>query len=105
MKKIKFTEVTHQWKGTAIVRKDGQLNEVDLGVVGSEKKLKEVGAKDLFKNLPEGTITVEVKKLSDVEITYEADVEKFKSIAKVVPTPTETKPETEQQTEGNATEQ
>lgn len=85
-KKVKFTEVTHQWEGTAIVRKDGKLEEVSLGVVGSDKKLKETGAKELFTNLPEGTITVEVKKLTDVVLTYEADAEEFKKIAKVVET-------------------
>lgn len=91
-KMISFTEVTHQWEGTAIARDaEGKLQEIALGVVGSDKKLKEVGAKELFKTLPVGTITVEVKKLDDVSITYEADAEVFKSIAKVVETAEETK--------------
>jgi hypothetical protein len=98
MKMIKFTEVTHQWKGTAIVRKDGVLTEVELGVVGSDKKLKEVGAKEFFKdNLPDGTITVEVEKLSDVVITYELDSEVFMTHATVVPTPVEVNPVAKQQ--------
>jgi hypothetical protein len=100
MKTIKYTEVTHQWEGTAIVRTEGQLTEVNLGVVGSDKKLKETGAKELFTNLPEGTITVEVKKLTDVIITYEADASEFKKIAKVVETPTEENPTSEQSAEG-----
>lgn len=95
MKKVKFTEVTHQWEGTAIVRAEGSIKEVNLGVAGTDKKLKEVGAKELFKNLPEGTITVEVKRLSDVTITYELDSEVFKTHATVVPTPTEATPEVE----------
>jgi hypothetical protein len=82
-KKVKFTEVTHQWEGTAIVRDSSGLREVNLGVIGSDKKLKEVGAKELFTKLPEGTITVEVKKLDDVSITYVCEVEDFKKIAKV----------------------
>jgi hypothetical protein len=91
MKLIKVTEVTHQWKGTAITRNsEGQLNEVKLGVIGSDKKLKETGAKELFRNLPTGTITLEVEKLADISITYEVSVEEFKKIAKVVKTPTET---------------
>lgn len=84
MKKIKFTEVTHQWEGTAIVRTvEGTLQEINLGVAQSDKKLKEVGAKELFKNLPEGTITTEVKKLTDVTVTYVLDSEEFKKIAKI----------------------
>jgi hypothetical protein len=95
-KKIKFIEVTHQWEGTAIVRKDNVLHEVPLGVVGSDKKLKETGAKELFSNLPEGTITVGAKKLDDVVITYVADSEEFKKIATVEEITEETIAEGEQ---------
>jgi major membrane immunogen (membrane-anchored lipoprotein) len=86
MRTIKYTESTHQWQGTAIVREEGQLKEDDLGIMTSDKKLKEVGAKELFTKLPDGTITVEVKKLTDISITYEADSEEFKKISKVVET-------------------
>lgn len=85
MKKVKFIEVTHQWEGLAIVRTAaGIIEEKSLGVASSDKKLKEPGAKELFTNIPEGTITVEVKKLTDVVIVYEADSEEFKKIASAV---------------------
>lgn len=90
MKMIKFTEVTHQWQGTAIMRNaEGKLAEIPLGVASSDKKLKEVGAKELFTDIPKGTITVEVKRLCDVVISYEVDSEEFKKIATVIETPTE----------------
>jgi hypothetical protein len=98
MKKVRFTEVMHQWLGTAIVRTEEGLKEVPLGVMHTDKKLKETGAKELFTNIPTGTITVEAKKNCDVITTYEADVNKFKTIAQVVETPTE-------QAEGEAIEQ
>lgn len=84
MKTIRFTEVTHQWKGTAIVRNnEGKIQEIDLGIAQSDKKLKETGAKELFK-VPENTIAIEVEKLTDISITYELNSEDFKQIAKVV---------------------
>ncbi|MDF2606598.1 MAG: hypothetical protein K0S34_793 [Bacillales bacterium] len=95
-KKVKFTEVTHQWEGRAIIREEGQLKDVNLGVAQSDKKLKETGAKELFKELPKGTITVEVVKLSDVIITYVADVEEFKKVAVVEDIPTEVYPSDEE---------
>jgi len=94
MKKIKFTETTHQWSAMAIVRNtEGVIEEVAIGVAQSDKKLKETGAKELFKKLPEGTITVEVKKLDDVVVTYSADVEEFKKIATVEEIQEEKEPE------------
>jgi len=94
---VKFTEVQHQWLGTAIVRNPETkvLEEVSLGVVQSDKKLKEVGAIELFTELPIGTVAVEVTKLVDVITTYEMDSEEFKKVAKLSDTPTETVPHEE----------
>lgn len=87
-KMVKYVEKTHQWVGVGIVRENGSLTEVDLGVITTDKKLKETGAKQLFKEkeLPLGLVAIEVKKLDDVKITYELDVESFKELAKVVDT-------------------
>ena len=83
-KTVKYSEVLHQWAGIAIVREDGTLKEVSLGVVHTDKKLKETGVKELFTELPKGTIAVEVVKNVDVVTVYEMDVEEFTKIAKVV---------------------
>jgi hypothetical protein len=84
-KKVKLTEVTHQWEGIAIVREEGLLKEIPLGVEGTTLKLKETGAKELFKNrLPENLVALEVKKNADVTIEYEMESEEFKKLAKVV---------------------
>ena len=86
-KKVRYNETVKQWSAVAIVREEGQLKEVSIGVVQTEKKLKETGVKELFKNLgliPANTITIEVEKNADVVTAYEVDVEKFKEIAQVV---------------------
>jgi hypothetical protein len=101
MKEIRVTEVKHQWQGSAIVKDAEGLKELDLGVVESCKKLKEKGAKELFTKLPDGTIAVQVKRLSDVTFEYVADAEEFKKIAKLVDTPKEeVSVEANPQTEG-----
>lgn len=85
-KQVKMVEVTHQWQGKGILRgDDGVLKEVELGTVSTEKKLKETGVKELFKegNVPAGLIAIEVIKLDDVKITYVADSDEFKKIAKI----------------------
>jgi major membrane immunogen (membrane-anchored lipoprotein) len=92
-KKVTLTEVQHQWQGKAIVRENGELKEVDLGVKQSDKKLKETGAKELFTVLPKGTITVEVVKNVDVRTVYEMSAEEFKKVAKLADVPTEEKPQ------------
>jgi hypothetical protein len=87
MKTVKFKEVVKQWEGIAIVREDGQLKEIPLGVVHTDKKLKETGVKDLFKSLnlvPQNAITIEVKKNEDVVTVYEVELDKLKEISKVV---------------------
>lgn len=86
-KTIKVKETVKQWEGIAIVREDGQLKEIPLGVVTTDKKLKETGVKELFKEqnlIPQTTLTIEVKKLDDVVTVYEVELEKLKEIAKVV---------------------
>jgi hypothetical protein len=101
MKKVRITETVHVWEGKAIIRNaEGKLDEVLLGTVQTDKKYKEVGAKELFTKLPEGTITVEVTKLTDVSISYEAELEEFKKIAKVVET-AESNSEEQEQAEGD----
>jgi len=90
-KKVTLTEVMHQWEGKAIVRENGELKEVNLGVAQSEKKLKETGAKELFK-APENTIAIEVVKNADVITTYEMDSAEFKKVAKIVKQPDEEVP-------------
>ncbi len=82
-KTVKYTETVKQWEGIAIVRDSEGLKEIPLGVATTDKKLKETGAKELFQNIPLGTIAVEVKKLDDVSTVYELDVEKFKELAEV----------------------
>lgn len=83
-KTVKLTEITHQWEGIAIVRENGILTEKPLGVMCSTLKLKETGAKELFKDvLPPSLVALEVKKNADVTITYEMDSEEFKKIARV----------------------
>jgi hypothetical protein len=96
MKKVSFTEVMHQWGGKAIVRENGELKEVDLGVAQSSLKLKESGAKNLF-NAPEGTIAIEVTKLTDVTTTYEMSAEDFKMVARVPEVSKEEKPVTDEE--------
>jgi hypothetical protein len=85
---VRVTEVTHQWEGKAIVRVEGQLKEIPLGVAQSDKKLKETGAKELF-TAPEGTIAMEVTKNADIITTYEMPINEFKKYAIVVETPKE----------------
>lgn len=91
MKQVKLVEKLHQWEGTAIVRGENGLEEINLGVVQDERKLKETGAKELFDNIPSGAIAVEVKKLDDITFTYEMDSEEFKKVAKLSDTPVEEK--------------
>lgn len=90
-KKVKLIEKTHQWLGKGIVRgEDATIKEIELGVQTTDKKLKETGAKELFKNarIPSGStlIAVEVEKLDDVSVVYEMDANDFKEMAKVVGT-------------------
>lgn len=89
MSKVKYTEITHQWEGLAIVRTEEGLKEISVGVVESQKRLTDVGAKELFKGLPSGLIALEVKKLVDVKATYEMESEEFKKVAKLLDTPVE----------------
>lgn len=92
MSKVKYTEITHQWEGTAIVRTEEGLKEIPLGVVESQKRLTDVGAKELFivdEETSKGLIAVEVKKLVDVKATYEMESEEFKKVAKLSDTPSE----------------
>jgi len=99
---VKFNEVMHQWEGTAIVRTSEGLKEKDLGIMQSDKKLKEVGAKELFEGIYEAensndtVIAIEVKKICDILSTYEMDSEEFKKVAKLADTPSETASEEEQ---------
>ena len=86
MKTVKFTETIKQWEGVAITRKDGQLHEMIMGVVTTDKNLKETGVKELFKEhnlIPVDTITVEVRKLQDIVTVYELELDKFKELAKI----------------------
>ena len=86
-KKIKYVVVTHQWEGKAIVEENGELKYKNLGVVGSEKRLTEVGAKKLFENsITDNTKTIEVNKLDDVKVTYEMSLNDFLKNAVVVDT-------------------
>jgi hypothetical protein len=85
-KLVKFTERVHQWGGKAIIRLDGELSEIDLGTVTTDKKLKETGVKELFKkkeNVADGCIAIEVFKLDDVKTTYVMDSDTFKELAEI----------------------
>lgn len=85
-KLIKYTERLHQWGGKSIIRLDGELSEIDLGTVTTDKKLKETGVTQLFKeksDIVEGSIAIEVFKLDDVKTTYVLDSELFKEFAEI----------------------
>ncbi len=84
IKYVKKKEVVHQWKGSAVVKtKDGQLKEIELGVKKSDKRLTEVGAKELFEK-PEGLIALNATKLDDIVKVYRLPLDKFKELAEVV---------------------
>ena len=87
MAKVKFIEKIHSWKGSAIIKNNDGLHEVDLGVAQSDKKLKETGAKELFTEQAKGIegklISIEVEKLADIETVDSMDSEEFKNVAKV----------------------
>ena len=86
-KKIKHVVTTHQWEGKAIVEENGELKYKNLGVIESEKRLTEVGAKELFKDSTDAnTKAIEVKKLDDVKIAYEMSLDEFLKYAKVADT-------------------
>lgn len=85
MKEVKFVERVHQWEGKAIVRAEGELKEVNLGVITTDKKLKETGVKELFEaaaDFPHGVIAVEVVKLDDISTTYVMSSDDFKKYGK-----------------------
>lgn len=100
MKEVKFSEIVHQWSGLAVVKQDGVYSEVQLGVVTTDKKLKETGVKELFEaKKPVGTISISVEKLVDITTVYKMNLDEFKKLA-TVEQPTEEDPK---ETEPNKT--
>ena len=82
-KKVSYKELTHFWKGTAITRDENGLNEIDLGVKKSTKRLTEKGAEELYKpDSPKNTIKILVEKLEDVKVCYYMDLDEFMKYAK-----------------------